>query len=169
MNDAADALPSVWDTTISLQQVVKLLAPLLIVAGFCYVWQFYRYAAHSETGGISVKSSPYFEEIPQECLGAADRHRPTNSAGIRADKFALQLRPLRIPAEKYLNPDYGRIRCLGYAMLTGLHMTDPLDAGFTDTYTDAQGKPIVRITVTYLKPFTYNPTQRKTLNHEKSQ
>lgn len=82
------------------------------------------------------------------------------------DKFALRLRPLRIPAEKYLTSDYGRIRCLGYAVLTGLHMTDPLDANFVDTYTDAQGKPIVRITVEYLQTYSYSPSRHKLLKEE---
>lgn len=162
-------VPTIWDTAITLRQIRSWLLLCLLVGFGWYAWQFFQSAAHSEIGGGSAKGSPYFEEIPQECRGAADRHAPTNVAGILADKFALRLRPLRIPAEKYLNTDYARIRCLGYAVLTGLHMTDSLDADFVDTYTDAHGKPIVRITVEYLQTYSYNPTQRKALKEKEQQ
>lgn len=155
-----------WDTTVSLRQMRNWLLLCLAVGFAWYVWQFFRFASHSEIGGISAKSSPYFDAIPQECLGASDRHAPTVGVGTLLDKFALRLRPLRIPAEKYLTSDYGRIRCLGYAVLTGLHMTDPLDADFVDTYTDAQGKPIVRITVEYLQTYSYSPSRHKVLKEE---
>ena len=162
-------VPTMLDTTITLRQIRNWLVLFLIAAFVLYAWQFFRLAAHSEMGGGSAKGSPYFEEIPYECRGAADRHAPTNVAGILVDKFALRLRPLRIPAEKYLNTEYARIRCLGYAVLTGLHMNDSLDADFVDTYTDAHGKPIVRITVEYLQTYSYNPTQRKALTEKEQQ
>lgn len=163
MSDDYNVAPSVWDTAISVRQIARWLLLILLVATVWYVWQFFRLAWYSEVGGVSVKSSPYFEEIPKECRGAADRHRPTNSDGILADKFAMRLKPLRIPADRYLNPEYRRISCFGYAVLTGLHVQDSMDADFTDTYVDGSGKPIVRIRVEYLQPYSYTPSRRRPL------
>ena len=116
-------------------------------------------------GGLPAASSPYFSEIPDNCKKFSDRHNWfTNSS----DSLALRIRPVRL-RDDYLQPGYGGVRCLGYAVLTGLHMTDPLDANFTDTYTDAQGQPIVRITVEYLQTYNYNSKQSKALSDKEQQ
>jgi hypothetical protein len=159
------ASPSVWDTTITLRQIRNWLTLILIVGLVWYVWQFFRLEWHSKMGGLPAVHSPYYAEIPENCQRFSDRHSWfTNTP----DSIALRIRPIRL-REDYLQPGYGGIRCLGYSVLTGLHMTDPLDANFTDTYTDNQGKPIVRITVEYLQTYSYNPTQRKALKEKEQQ
>ena len=155
-------VPAMLDTTITLRQIRNWLTLCLIVGLVWYVWQFFRLEWHSKMGGLPAVHSPYYAEIPENCQKFSDRHRWFTET---SDSLALRIRPIRL-REDYLQPDYGRIRCLGYAVLTGLHGTDPLDADFTDTYTDDQGKPIVRITVEYLQTYSYNPTQRKALKEK---
>jgi len=157
--------PTMWDATITLRQIRNWLLLVLIAAAVWYVWQFFRLEWHSKMGGLPAHTSPYYSEIPDNCKKFADRHHWfTNTP----DSAALRIRPIRL-RDHYLQPAYGGIRCLGYAVLTGVHMTDPLDANFTDTYTDARGQPIVRITVEYLQPYSYNPTQRKPLTDKEQQ
>lgn len=161
--------PSIWDTTITLRQIRKLFVLLSVLGLMLYVWQYFRYEMHNAWGFLYAKNSPYYKEIPIDCQSAADRHLPTHGQGIWEDKLALRSRPLGIPADKYLHVNYGGIRCLGYSVLTGLHMKDPLDANFTDTYVDASGKPVVRISVEYLQPYVYTPAQRHPLATEEQQ
>lgn len=150
---------------ITLRQVRNWLLICLVAASVWYVWQFFRLEWHSKIGGLAAISSPYYSEIPDNCKKFSDRHSWfTNTP----DSVTLRIRPIRLRND-YLQAEYGRIRCLGHAVLTGLHMTDPLDANFTDTYTGAQGQPIVRITVEYLQPYSYNPTQRKPLTDKEQQ
>ena len=160
---------SVWDKSITLRQIRKWFLIFCMLGLLFYVWQFMRYDMHSTWGFSNSKNSPYYKEIPNDCQAAIDRHNPTFGQGIMGDKWLLRLRPLRIPAEKYLNVNYSGVRCLGYSVLTGLHIQDPLDANFTDTYVDGKGKPIVRISVKYLQPYVYNPTQRHPLKTEEQQ
>lgn len=166
MNQATtENAPGLLDKTITLRQIRNYVAVCLILAVAAYVWQFFKLEWHSKMGGLPAANSPYYSEIPDNCKKFSDRHRWfTNSP----DSAALRIRPIRL-RDDYLQPGYGRIRCLGYSVLTGLHMTDPLDANFTDTYTDAQGKPIVRISVEYLQTYSYNPTQRKSLADKEQQ
>ena len=148
------------DSTFTLRKIRNWLALCLAFVFIWYVWQFFRLEWHSKMGGLPAPNSPYYSEIPDDCKKFSDRHSWFTNL---PDSLALRIRPIRIP-DSYLQPGYGRIRCLGYSMLTGLHATDPLDANFTDTYVDAGGKPIVRITVEYLQTYSYNPTQRKALS-----
>jgi hypothetical protein len=147
------------DFTITLRQIRKCFLFALTIAAVWYVLQFMRLEWHNKTGGLAAQSSPYYAEIPDDCKTFSDRHvwhRNTQ------DSIALRIRGIRL-REDYLQTGYGGIRCLGYAVLTGLHMQDPLDADFTDTYTDREGNPIVRITVEYLQTYTYDSIQRKPL------
>lgn len=153
---------SLWDATITLRQMRNWLILCLLVGFVWYVCQFFRLEWHSKMGGLPAALSPYYSEIPDDCKKFSDRHRWFSEL---PDGLALRIRPIRL-RDDYLQPTYGRIRCLGYAVLTGLHMTDPLDANFVDTYTDAQGKPIVRITVEYLQTYSYSPSHRKVLKEE---
>jgi hypothetical protein len=147
------------DTTFTLRQVRNYFLLLLIALFVLYVWQFFKLAWHSKMGGLRAQNSPYYQEIPDDCKKFSDRHSWFTNA---PDNLALRIRGIRLK-DNYLQPDYGSIRCLGYSVLTGLHMQDPLDANFTDTYTDYHGKPIVRITVEYLQTYQYDPSQRKEL------
>lgn len=150
---------SAMDTTFTLRQVRNWLALCLTLMLIWYVWQFFRLEWHSKMGGLPAANSPYYSEIPDDCKKFSDRHGWFTNL---PDSLALRIRPIRLP-DGYLQPGYGGIRCLGFAVLTGLHATEPLDANFTDTYVDAGGKPIVHITVEYLQTYSYNPTQRKVL------
>lgn len=156
---------SIWDTTITLRQIRNWVLVLFVLGLISYVWEMISLQWHDKMGGLSAKTSPYYAEIPDDCKKFSDRHRWSYHF---ADNRALRVRPIRLD-ERYLQPQYGRIRCLGQAVLTGLHMQDPLDANFTDTYVDADGKPIVRISVEYLQPYTYNPAQRHLLSTEEQQ
>ncbi len=156
---------SIWDTTITLRQIRNGLVWLWILGSVWWVWQFFRLEWHSKMGGLPATQSPYYSEIPDNCQKFSDRHRWfTNTA----DSVALRIRAIRL-RDEYLQPSYGGIRCLGFAVLTGLHMTDSLDADFVDTYTDSHGKPIVRITVEYLQTYSYNPAHRKPLSEKERQ
>ncbi len=165
MSNMPDALPSAWDATITLRQIRNWMLLVLVAASGWYVWQYFRLEWHSKMGGLPAQTSPYYAEIPDDCKKFSNRHKWHTEL---PDSFALRIRPIRL-GPHYLQPQYGRIRCLGYAVLTGVHMTDPLDADFTDTYTDNQGRPIVRITVEYLQTYSYNPTQRKALTEKEQQ
>jgi hypothetical protein len=156
---------TMWDTTITLRKIRNWLMLFLLLGFVWYVWQFFRMEWHSKMGGLPAEQSPYYSEIPSNCQKFSDRHQWFTEF---PDSLALRIRPIRLEAG-YLQSGYGGIRCLGYAVLTGLHMTDPLDADFVDTYTDAQGKPIVRITVEYLQTYSYNPSQRKALKEKEQQ
>ena len=151
---------SVWDKSISLRQIRKWFLILLVLGSLLYVWQFFRLEWHSKMGGLPAKTSPYYAEIPDDCKKFSNRHKWHTEV---QDSLALRIRPIRL-SSYYLQPEYVRIRCLGQAVLTGLHMQDPLDANFTDTYVDASGKPIVRISVEYVRTYSYDPSQRKTLD-----
>ena len=153
---------SVWDKSISLRQIRKWFLILLVLGSLLYVWQFFRLEWHSKMGGLPAKTSPYYAEIPDDCKKFSDRHFWFTNV---PDTLALRIRPIRLESH-YLQPRYGGIRCLGHAVLTGLHMTDPLDANFTDTYVDASGTPIVRISVEYLQTYAYNPSQRQALDEQ---
>lgn len=159
MSDDYNATPSVWDIAISVRQIVRWLLLIMLVATVWYVWQFFRLEWDSKMGGLPAKGSPYYAEIPNDCKKFSDRHSWFHNT---PDSVALRIRPIRL-REHYLQTEYGSIRCLGHAVLTGVHMRDPLDADFTDTYTDTQGNPIVRITVEYLQTYSYNPSWRKPL------
>ena len=165
MSGIPNAVPSAWNTTITLRQIRNWLLLVLGAACIGYVWQFFRLEWHSKMGGLPAQTSPYYTEIPDDCKKFSNRHKWHTEL---PDSIALRIRGIRLD-QHYLQPQYGRIRCLGYAVLTGVHMTDPLDANFTDTYTDARGQPIVRVTVEYLQPYSYNPTQRKPLTDEEKQ
>ncbi len=154
-----------WDETITLRQIRKWFVMLFVLGVLLYVWQFFRIEWHSKMGGLSAKTSPYYAEIPDDCKKFSNRHKWHTET---LDSVALRIRSIRLD-QQYLQPQYGRIRCLGHAVLTGLHMTDPMDANFTDTYIDVNGKPIVRISVEYLQPYVYNPTQRQLLKTEEQQ
>ena len=156
---------SVWDKSITLRQIRKWFVMLFVLGVLLYAWQFFRMEWHSKMGGLPAKTSPYFAEIPDDCKKFSNRHKWHTET---FDSVALRIRSIRLE-QQYLQPQYGRIRCLGYAVLTGLHMTKPLDANFTDTYIDVNGKPIVRISVEYLQPYFYNPTQREPLKTEEQQ
>ena len=156
---------SIWEATITLRQIRKWFVMLFVLAVLLYVWQFFLIEWHSKMGGLSAKTSPYYAEIPDDCKKFSNRHKWHTET---LDSVALRIRSIRLD-QQYLQPQYGRIRCLGHAVLTGLHMTDPLDANFTDTYIDVNGKPIVRIGVEYLQPYVYNPPQRQSLNTEEQQ
>lgn len=157
--------PSIWDTPITLRQIRKWVLVLFVLSLLLYVWQYFRLEWHSKMGGLPAKTSPYYAEIPDDCKKFSNRHVWFTNI---PDGFELRIRPIRL-SEKHLQPNYGSLRCLGYAVLTGLHANDPLDANFTDTYTDSNGKPIVRISVEYLQPYTYNPAQRHPLSTEEQQ
>ena len=150
---------SVWDQSITLRHIRNAMLTLLVLCALWYVLQFFRLEWHSKMGGLPAETSPYYAEIPDDCKKFSNRHKWHTEV---QDSLALRIRPIRL-SSYYLQPEYGRIRCLGQAVLTGLHMQDPLDANFTDTYVDASGKPIVRISVEYLRTYSYDPSQRKTL------
>lgn len=158
-------LQNFWSQTITLRQIRKWVLILFVLGLLLYVWQFFRLEWHSKMGGLPAKTSPYYTEIPDDCKKFSNRHKWHTE---EPDSFALRIRSIRLD-QRYLQPQYGRIRCLGQAVLTGLHMQDPLDANFTDTYVDANGKPIVRISVEYLQPYVYNPAQRQPLKTEEQQ
>jgi hypothetical protein len=170
MNDATknnESVPSqgFWDKTITLRQIRRWLVVLSVLGLMLYVWQFFRLEWHSKMGGLPAQTSPYYAEIPDDCKKFSNRHKWHTEP---QDTLALRIRPIRL-SQHYLQPQYGRIRCLGQAVLTGLHMQDPLDANFTDTYVDTNGKPIVRISVEYFQPYVYNPAQRHPLKTEEQQ
>ena len=153
---------AILDKTFTLRQVRKYMFILIAISAVFYIWQVLRIGWADKMGGVNVRSSPYYNEIPEDCKNFADRHVWHTAPH---DGLFLRSRPIRVP-DKYLTPEYGRIRCLGYAVLTGLTMTrvtdtNPLHANFVDTYVDAQGDPIVRITVDYLQPYTYAPKTTK--------
>ena len=156
---------SIWEATITLRQIRKWFVMLFVLGVLLYAWLFFRMEWHSKMGGLPAKTSPYFAEIPDDCKKFSDRHFWFTNL---PDTLALRIRPIRLD-QHYLQPQYGGIRCLGHAVLTGLHMTDPLDANFTDTYIDVNDKPIVRISVEYLQPYVYNPAQRQSLKTEEQQ
>lgn len=154
-----------WDKTITLRQIRNALLLLFVLGLLIYWWQFFRLEWHSKMGGLPAKTSPYYAEIPDDCKKFSNRHKWHTEL---ADSLVLRIRPIRL-GHNYLQPQYGRIRCLGHAVLTGLHMQDPMDANFVDTYVDVNGKPIVRITVEYLQPYVYNPAQRQPLSNKEQQ
>ena len=155
-------MPKFLDTTFTLRQLRNWLIFCLILGMFWYIWEFFSLEWHSKMSRLPARGSPYYNYIPDDCKKFSDRHFWfTNTP----DSLALRIRAIRRKAD-YLQPEYGGIRCLGYAVLTGVHMTDPLDANFTDTYTDAYGQPIVRITVEYLQTYSFNPSSRKVLKDE---
>lgn len=156
---------SFWDKTITLRQILKALLLLFVLGLLIYVWQFFRLEWHSKMGGLPAKTSPYYAEIPDDCKKFSNRHSWFTNL---PDTLALRIRPIRLD-QRYLQPKYGGIRCLGNAVLTGLHMQDPLDANFVDTYVDAKGAPIVRISVEYLQSYVYNPAQRQPLSEKELQ
>ena len=158
----ADTATSLLDKAITLRQIRKWFVILLVLGLIWYAWEMINLQWHDKMGGIVAKNSPYYDEIPDECKKFSNRHRGFYDF---ADNKFLRSRPIRLPSS-HLQTDYGRVRCLGYAVLTGVHMRDPLDANFVDTYVDEQGDPIVRITVDYLKTYQYDPSQRKELNEE---
>lgn len=153
------------DKAITLRQIRKWFVILFVLGLIWYLWEMISLQWHDKMGGLSAKASPYYAEISNDCKKFSDRHKWSYNF---ADNRALRVRPIRLD-QRYLQPQYGRIRCLGQAVLTGLHMQDPLDANFTDTYVDANGKPIVRISVEYLQTYVYNPAQRQPLTTEEQQ
>lgn len=164
-NIASETLQGFWDKAITLRQIRRWFVILFVLGLLLYVWQFFRLEWHSKMGGLPAKTSPYYAEIPDDCKKFSNRHVWFTNV---PDTLALLIRPIRLH-QNYLQPQYGGIRCLGHAVLTGLHMQDPLDANFTDTYVDTNGKPIVRISVEYLQPYVYNPAQRHLLKTEEQQ
>lgn len=140
------------DRTLSVRQIIKYAAVLFGIALPMYVGAVFWIAWENKTGYVLLKTSPYVSRVPVECEKFADRHRATG--GTSKDEWLLNRRGIRLN-QKYLEPDYGRIRCLGFAVLTGLHAEQPRLADFSDMYVDSENRPIVTIRVTYHK--TYRP------------
>jgi hypothetical protein len=146
------------DKTFTLRQARKYFLILVAATFALYVWQLIQVSIHEAWGGAPIKYSPYLKEIPEDCQKFADRHQPFAGNHLE-DALMLRSRSIHI-SSKHLTTEYGGIRCLGYAVLTGLTQkalidSHPLNANFVDTYVDENGKPIVRITVNYFQPYQY--------------
>lgn len=134
------------DRTISVRQLLKCAAVLSGIALPIYIVAVFWIAWENKMGYVLLKTSPYAASIPKDCERFADRHRAIG--GTSKDEWLLNRRGIRLN-QKYLAPEYGGIRCLGYAVLTGLHAEQPRLADFSDMYVDSDGRPIVTIRVTY--------------------
>lgn len=141
---------STLDKTISIRQILRYTAVLLGVTLTLYVGAFFWIAWENKMGYVPMKTSPYASSISSNCEKFADRHYGTSQNSV--DNLLLRRRSVRLN-EKNLAPEYGRIRCLGYAVLTGLHSENPRLADFSDIYEDGSGAPIVSIHVTYHQTF----------------
>ena len=143
------------DKTISLRQMLKWTVGLFFLAMALYVAAVFLNAWNLKMGGGSLNHSPFKDQIPERCVGYAERSFGTPGGRTATDTLLLRGRLIRGSIEGFVSGPDLTAACLGYAVLGGLHGKAEGDANFIEQRIDANGDPIVTVRVEYNKPYLY--------------
>lgn len=138
--------------TVSARQIWRwtrrgmyVVVPIYFVIAFLHAWDLRH-------GGVILRTSPFKDRVPEVCVKYADGRSSMTPPGRTAiDSLLLRDRVMRWDINSLLNGTNLMPQCAGYAVLMGMHARSAGEANFTDQWVDANGDPVVTITVTYQK------------------